>query len=232
MDKRKLLGAVFVIVAIGLGFLIYFIAKDQWWDDSKESSQPAKQESKKDNSKDDEKIEESKKKINHMDDKSKNREENDSDDDSSSQESDDQKESKSNLDQRTKYFINNMFTNLNQENYQRIKNKLSTICTPHFMHKYFRDKDSQYNFYMDVHMSGFDIYESRKPRSNGKVVFATFERETSPAHSGNTDIKPSHEEMTVQVIYKKVNGKMLVDDFNIQNNEDLDDTDDDSEEMN
>lgn len=63
MDKRKLLGAVFVIVAIGLGFLIYFIAKDQWWDDSKESSQPAKQESKKDNSKDDEKIEESKKKL-------------------------------------------------------------------------------------------------------------------------------------------------------------------------
>ncbi|MEJ7283961.1 hypothetical protein WL287_12055, partial [Staphylococcus epidermidis] len=81
------------------------------------------------------------------DDKSKNREENDSDDDSSSQENDDQKKSKSNLDQRTEYFINNMFTNLNQENYQRIKNRLSTICTPHFMHKYFRDKDSQYNFY-------------------------------------------------------------------------------------
>lgn len=32
--------------------------------------------------------------------------------------------------------------------------------------------------------------------------------------------------MTVAVIYKKVNGKMLVNDFNIQSNEDLDSSDD------
>ncbi|MCG2544228.1 hypothetical protein [Staphylococcus sp. RIT622] len=228
MRNRKILGLLLVIVAIGLGILVYFVAKDQWLGGSKESEPPSSEQASQKGSDDEKKIEESKKEINEMNDHSKHKKDS-SKDNENNQDDKSQKGSDDNLNKRTEYFINNMFTNLNQENYQRIKNKLSTVCTPHFMHKYFRDKDSQYNFYMDVNISGFDIYESRRPRPNGKVLFATFERQTSPAHSGNTDIKPSHEEMTVQVTYKKVNGKMLVDEFDIQSNKDLDDTDESEE---
>ncbi|POA06078.1 hypothetical protein [Staphylococcus caprae] len=229
MRNRKVLGLVLVLVAIALGFVLFFVVKDQWFGNSNQSNQTESQsDSKKENKDDEKKIEESKKEINDMDKKSKDKKK--SKDEDSSQNSNKQNNSGGDLNKRTEYFINNMFTNLNQENYQRIKNNLSTICTPHFMNKYFRDKDSQYNFYMDVNISGFDIFESRRPRPNGKVLIATFERQTSPAHSENADIKPSHEEMTVQVTYKKMNGKMLVDDFEIKNTEDLDDTNDEVDE--
>ncbi|MCG1621249.1 hypothetical protein K4Q45_09725 [Staphylococcus epidermidis] len=230
MRNKKLLGLLLVIVAVGMGFVVYFIVKDQWGGDDKKESQLPTHESKKSNDEDDKKIEKSKKEIDSMNDKS-NEEKKKSDEDDAEQGSNSNKEDSHNLDKRTEFFIDNMFTNLNQENYNHIKNRLSTICTPHFMHKYFKDKDSQYNFYMDVNISGFETYESRKPQTNGKTIFATFERSTSPAHSGNNNsIKPSHEQMTVAVIYKKVNGKMLVNDFKIQSNEDLDSSDD-SEDM-
>lgn len=70
MRNKKLLGLLLIVVAIGMGFVVYFIVKDQWSGDDKKESQLPTHESKKSNDEDDKKIEKSKKEIDSMNDKS------------------------------------------------------------------------------------------------------------------------------------------------------------------
>lgn len=55
MRNKKLLGLLLIIVAIGMGFVVYFIVKDQWSGDDKKESQLPTHESKKSNDEDDKK---------------------------------------------------------------------------------------------------------------------------------------------------------------------------------
>lgn len=102
-----------------MGFVVYFIVKDQWSGDDKKNRSFQTHESKKSNDEDDKKLR-NQKEIDSMNDKS-NEEKKKSDEDDAEQGSNSNKEDSHDLDKRTEFFIDNMFTNLNQENYNRIK---------------------------------------------------------------------------------------------------------------
>lgn len=120
------------------------------------------------------------------------------------------------LESDTTTFINKMFNVQNDSNYPVVKESLSKVSTQDFMSKYFSADKPQYNYNYETNVTGIQIYlNTRQDDQETMKGLATFNRFVGASKEvGSTE--DTEEQMTIEITYKKEDGKWFIDQFDIK----------------